>query len=380
MDTKKQKAGRFRRMMLGIIGPSLSKMLVAGILRKKIDKSPAAFPTDLARSSDILFILPQDRVEMVFLLESLFAILGRYRNSNVTFLCPATHAPYVSGRKRVQVIKYNPSEFQIYSAEFNRLAGELSNRAFDICVLFEKEQTLAHLYFVGLSRAHLRIGWDIGNAYPFLNVRLIPTERKNVTVWERNLEIAKILDANADTTVRWGVQKTTAEEVGQLLGEYKLKKDQPLICIDLASLERTGGSEWCAELLNALKGSGIRQFYIFGGPEEEHHSFKDTPFPVLPSMSIPRTAALIACTDVVITGLGALLGLAQISMSKIVPALTDADAAAYCKKSRNIMPVTFSSEPDDKTAKAVVRNVKALMALKTESYDDAPSEMYDSAE
>jgi ADP-heptose:LPS heptosyltransferase len=374
MDKKTQKIGRFRRTMLGIMGQPLSKMLIARTLRKKIDRSPAAFPADLSRSSDILFILPQDRVEMVFLLESLFAILGRYKNSNVTFLCPATHAPYVSGRKRVQVIKYNPAEFQIYGAEFNRLAGELSNRAFDICVLFEKEYTLAHLYFVGLSRAHLRIGWDSGNAYPFLNVRLVPTVRKGVTVWERNLEIAKILDANADTTVRWGVQQTTADEVMQLLGEYKLKKDLPLICIDLASLERTCGGAWCGELLNALKGSGMRQFYIFGGPEEEHQSFKETPFPVLPSMSIPRTAALIASTEVVITGPGAMLGLAQISMSKIVPALTNEDAAAYCKKSANIMPVTFTGEPDNKAIKAVVQNVRTLLAAKPEKHNEQTAE------
>ena len=368
MDKKTQKIGRFRRTMLGIMGPSLSKVLIARLLRKKIDKSPAAFPADLSRSSDILFILPQDRVEMVFLLESLFAILGRYKNSNVTFLCPAAHAPYVSGRKRVQVIKYNPSDFQLYSAEFNRLAGELSNRAFDICVLLEKEQALAHLYFAGLSRAHLRIGWGGVNCYPFLNVRLVPTERKGVTIWERNLEIAKILDANADTTVRWGVQKTTADEVAQLLGEYKLRKDHPLVCIDLASLERACGGKWCTELLNALKNSGIRQFYIFGGPEEEHHSFQNAPFPILPSMSIPRTAALIASTEVVITGPGALLGLAQISMSKIVPTLSDEDAAAYCKKNGNIMPATFSREPDDKTIRAIMKNVKTLLSSKPEPY------------
>ena len=361
-------------MMLGIMGPSLSKMLIAHLLRKKIDRSPAAFPADLARSSDILFILPNDRVEMVFLLESLFAILGRYRNSNVTFLCPAAHAPYVSGRKRVQVIKYNPAELQLYSAEFNRLVGELANRAFDICVLFEKEQALTHLYFAGLSRAHLRIGWSNGNGYPFLNVRLVPADRKDVTVWERNLEIAKVLDANADTTVRWGVQKTTADEVMQLLGEYKLKKDLPLVCIDLASLERTCGGAWCGELLNALKGSGIRQFYIFGGPEEEQNSFNDAPFPVLPSMSIPRTAALIASTDVVVTGVGAMLGLAQISMSRIVPALTNEDAAAYCKKSANIMPVTFTGEPDNKAVKAVVQNVRTLLAAKPELREPAAAE------
>jgi len=370
MDKKTQKIGRFRRTLLGIIGQSFSKKLIAFLLRKRIDRSPAAFPNDLARSSDMLFILPQDRVEMVFLLESLFAVLGRYRNSNVTFLCPAAHAPYVSGRKRVQVIKYNPAEFQLYSEEFHRLAGELSNRAFDICVLLEKEQTLAHLYFVGLSRAHLRIGWSVGNGYPFLNVRLVPTVRENVTVWERNLEIAKILDADAGTTVRWGVQKTTAEEVTQMLGEYRLKNDQPLICIDLASLERTCGGAWCAELLNALKGSGIRQFYIFGGPEEEHVTFnKDAPFPILPSMSIPRTAALLDRTEVVITGLGALLGLAQISMNKIVPALTKDAAAAYCKNSNNIMPVTFSQEPDGAVVKAIVKNVRTLLAAKPERYD-----------
>jgi ADP-heptose:LPS heptosyltransferase len=348
-------------MLFRLMPPSVAKIVISFLLRKRIDKSPAAFPGDLNRSGDILFILPEDRVEMVFQLENLFAILGRYKNSNITFLCPAAHASFVSALKKSQVVKYDPAQFTLYSAEFNKVIAEFSSRAFDICVVLEKRYTLAHLYIVGMSRAHLRIGWGDTGAYPFLNVRFIPAGRDNATLWERNLEVAKILNADADTTVRWGVPKTTAEEVAQLLSEHKLKKDPALICLDLVNLERNCGREWCEELLKALATPRKGRFYVFGGPEEENHSFKDLPFPVLPPMSIPRTAALIACTDLVITGAGALLGLAQISACDIIPVVTKEQAAAYCKKDERIMPAMFEAKADDKTAKAVLTGIRTLI-------------------
>ncbi|MDR2578533.1 MAG: hypothetical protein LBC70_06980 [Chitinispirillales bacterium] len=368
MDSKTKKNGRFRRFVFRLLGPSMSRAVVRRILRKRIDKSHAAFPADLSRCSDILFILPADRVEMVFQLENLFAILGRYKESSITFVCPAAHTSFVSGLKNARVLKFNPEEFLLYSAEFSRLVKELTVKTFDICVMLEKRYTLAHLYLVGVSRAHLRMGWENvenGGSFPFLNIRLVSTQRENVTLWERNLEAAKILNAKTNAGVRWGVQKSTAEEVAKTLSEHKLKKEPALICVDLANLENNCGREWCAELLKSLKGSSAGQFYIFGGTEEDNKGFNDPPFPVLPPMSVPRTAALIACTDLVITGAGALLGLAQISSGKIVPVITKEQAEFYCRQSNRISPALFSGKPDGGTVKDVLKNIKTLMTPPT---------------
>jgi ADP-heptose:LPS heptosyltransferase len=364
MDSKTKNIGRFRRFILRLLGPSLSKTFIRRILGKRIDKSHAAFPTDLSRCSDILFILPADKVEMVFQLESLFAVLGKYRDSSITFVCPAAHSSFVNAIKNVRVIKFDPKRFLLYSAEFNRLVKELTVKAFDICIMLEKRYTLAHLYLIGASRAHLRIGWesaDMGDSFPFLNIRLVSTQRENVTLWERNREVAKILNAKTDAGVRWGVQKSTAEEVAKVLSEHKLKKEPALICVDLANLENNCGKQWCADLLKGLKESKAGHFYIFGGTEEDNKNFKDVPFPVIPPMSIPRTAALIAATDLVITGAGALLGLAQISSSKIIPVVTKEEAGFYCRQSSRILPALFSDKPDGGTVKDVLKNIKTLM-------------------
>jgi ADP-heptose:LPS heptosyltransferase len=362
MDSKTKKTGRFRRLLLRLMGPSVSKMVICRVLRKRINKSPAMLPGGLSRGSEILFILPADRVEMIFQLENLFAILGRYRDSNLTFVCPAPHSSFVSGLKNVRVIKFDPAEFSLYSAEFNRLIREMAAKSFDICVMLERRYTLAHLYIAGMSRAHMRIGWDDGNSFPLLNIRLVSVQREGVTLWERNLEAAKILGANAGSKVRWGVQKSTAEEVAQMLNDQKLKKDPALICVDAASLQGNCGREWCAELLGALRGSKAGRFYIFGGSEEENKSIKEAPFPILPSMSVPKTAALMACTDLVITSAGALLGLSQISACKIVPVVTKEQAGTYCRQSSRIMPVIFSEKPDAECVWAVQKNIKTLMA------------------
>jgi ADP-heptose:LPS heptosyltransferase len=364
MDNKAKKIGKIRRFILRLLGPSVSKMIVYRLLRKKISKDPAHLPAGLSRCSEILFILPADRVEMIFQLENLFSILGRYRDSNLTFVCPAANTPFVSGLKNARVVKFDPAEFKLFSAEFNKVILALTSKSFDICVLLEKNHTLAHLYLVGMSHAHMRVGWDFGNSFPFLNIRLFSVQREGVSLWERNLEVAKILNADAESRVRWGVPKSTGEEVAQLLNEHKLKRDPALICVDIANLEERYGKTWCAELMKKLKGAIPGQFYIFGGAEGENAEIKDTPFPTLPPMSIPRTAALMACTDLVITGAGALLGLAQISPCKIVPVVTREQAEMYCKKNERIAPVTVSEKPGDSDGGAVVKNVKALMTPK----------------
>ncbi|GBU23155.1 hypothetical protein R80B4_03071 [Fibrobacteres bacterium R8-0-B4] len=367
MADKTKNIGRLKRLLLRLMGPKLSQWFILQLLRRKIDGSPAALPADLNRSTEILFILPADRLDMIFQMESLLAILGRYKNSNVTFICPAAHVPFVNTIKNARIMKFNPAEFSIYGAEFNRLVAELNVKSFDIFIMLERRYTLAHLYLAGLCRAHLRVGWDSGNSYPFLNIRLVAAEREGVSEWDRNLDAAKILEADAESRPRWGVQKSAAEEVAQLLSENKLKKDPALICIDLPSLESGCGKEWCAELMKTLKGTyGMGQFCVFGGMEDDNQPPKEAPFPILPPMSITKTAALISYTDVIIAGFGPMFGLTQISSkSKMVPILSKEQAAKYCKKNERIMPVIFSGKPEQADTRTVVRNVKEILSRAT---------------
>ena len=365
MADKTKNIGRFKRLLFRVMGPALSQWVIRQMLRKKIDGSTTSLPADLSRSAEILFILPADRIEMIFQMENLFAIAGRYKDSNLTFVCPAAHAPFVSTLKNSRLMKFNPAEFSLYGAEFNKLVAELSVKSFDICVSLERRCTLAHLYLIGLCRAHLRIGWDAGNSYPFLNIRLVASDREGVSEWERNLEAAKILEADVESRPRWGLQKSAAEEVAQILSENKLKKDPALICIDLASLESACGKEWCAELMKALKSaSGLGRFCVFGGMDDEGRQPKEAPFPILPPMSVPKTAALISYTDVVIAGFGPMFGLSQISSkSKAVPILSKSHAAQYCKKNERVMPVVFSEKPGQDDVKTVIRNVKQILSV-----------------
>jgi ADP-heptose:LPS heptosyltransferase len=267
-------------------------------------------------------------------------------------------------------MKFNPAEFSLYSAEFNRLVAELNVKSFDICVMLERRHTLAHLYLAGLCRAHLRVGWDSDsvNSYPFLNIRMVATDREGVSEWERNLEAAKILEADPESRPRWGVQKSAAEEVAQLLSDNKLKKDPALICIDLASLENSCGKDWCAELMKTLKSTyGMGQFCVFGGMEEDNQPPKEAPFTILPPLSITKTAALISYTDVVIAGFGPMFGLTQISSkSKMVPILSKERSDKYCKKNDRIMPVIFSDKPGQADVKTVVKNVKEILSRTTQ--------------
>jgi ADP-heptose:LPS heptosyltransferase len=363
MNKKAKNIGRFKRLALRLLGPYLSKMVLSLRLRKKIDKSSIVLPSDTSRSSAFFIILPRDRTEMIFQLENLFSILGRYRDSKITFLCPAAHASFVIGLKTAAVIKYVPQELSIYNAQFNEIVNELSNRAFDICVNLEKQYDISLLYFIGLSRAHMRIGWEeCGGTYPFLNLKIKSQQRPECNLWERNAELSKLLGAYTDSKVRWGVPKAAAEEAAALLSQRNLKKESALICIDVASLESGYGKQWCSELKEALKAQANVQFYVFGGLEEEAYDFANEKFAVMPPLSITRTAALIAYTELVITGQGALLGLAQISHCKIIPVLDREQYALYCKRNNRILPALFDKKPDGETIWQIVKNIKTLIA------------------
>ncbi|MCL2689095.1 MAG: hypothetical protein FWE57_04525 [Chitinispirillia bacterium] len=363
MNEKAKKIGRFKRIGLKALGPSLSKMVLSWRLRKRLDKTPVALPSDTNRSSSFFIILPQDRTEMIFQLENLFSILGRYRDSKITFLCPTANASFVIGLKTATVVKYEPLELSIFNAQFYDVVKELSNQAFDICVNLEKQYNIALLYFIGLSRAHMRIGWEsCGGSYPFLNVKIRSSQKHESNLWDINAELSKLLGAYSDSKVRWGVPKAAAEEVAALISERKLKKEPALICIDVASLESDYGSQWCGELKEALKAQANGQFYVFGGLEGESHEFANEKFAVMPPLSITRTAALIAYTDLVITGRGALLGLAQISSCKIIPILDKEYCALYCKRNERILPVLLDKKPDGETIWQIVKNIKTLTA------------------
>ena len=363
MNEKAKKIGLFKRAALKLLGPSLSKMVLSWRLRKRIDKSPIALPSSTNRSSEFFIILPQDRTEMIFQLENLFSILGKYKDSKITFLCPTAHASFVIGLKTAAVIKYLPSEFSIFSAQFNEVVKELSNRAFDICINLEKQYNIALLYLIGLSRAHIRIGWeDSGGTYPFLNLKIKTSKLSGNNLWERNAELSKLLGAYTDSKMRWGVPKAAADEVAALISERNLKKEPALICIDVASLENDYGKQWCGELKEALKAQKNGHFYVFGGLEGESHEFTNEKFAVMPPLSITRTAALIAYTDLVITGHGALLGLAQISNCKIIPVLNREQCAVYCKSNERISPALFNNKPDSETIWQIVKNIKTLTA------------------
>ncbi|MDR0305424.1 MAG: hypothetical protein LBI42_01160 [Chitinispirillales bacterium] len=372
MNKNAKKIGRFKRLGLRLIGPALSKMVLSWFLSKKIDKSKLALPADINRSSNIFIILPQERTEMIFQLENLFSMLGKYRDSKVTFLCPAAHVSFVIGLKNATVIKYIPQELALYNEPFYQTRKEISRCAFDICINLEKRYNICLAYFCALSRAHLRMGWEEAGTYPFLNVRLKPASGGGSNLWERNTVFAKLLGAYTDSKVRWGVPKAATEEVAQLLAKHKLKREPALICVDLANLEKRFGKPWCGELIRELKKSGAGQFYIFGGLEGESVSFTEEPFPCLPPLSITRTAALIAVTDFVITGKGALLGLSQVSYCKIIPVVNSEQAALYCKSSNRISPALFSEKPDSSTVRLVLKNLRTLISLNKSSASGQP--------
>jgi hypothetical protein len=303
---------------------------------------------------------------MVYQLENLASIVQKYKKATMTFICPKAHAPLIGSLKNARVIEYDPHDFLIYGAEHARVVNEVLNSSYDFCIMLEKQYTLAHLYIVGISRAHLRVGWDDGDSARFLNIRLVATQREGVSLWERNLETANFLDAKIGDK-RWGVKKTTAEEVSKLLGEHGIDGERTLICIDLASLESCYGREWCERLLKTLKQKWPPgQYFAFNGFEGENNgvNIENTSVKVLPPMPVPRAAALMARTNLTITGPGPLLGLVQLSGSKTVPILTHEQAAIYCRKCETVLPALFSEKPGVETIEIAVKNATALIAQK----------------
>ncbi|MFW6244253.1 MAG: glycosyltransferase family 9 protein [Fibrobacterota bacterium] len=335
-------------------------MIFSWVLRKKLKNKTIEIPSGLRKCSYVLIILPQNRLEMVFQLENLIALLSLYKHAEITLLCTPGVSSFVRGLHGVRIQEYPPEEMCLYSLQWKTFIQE-SEGVFDLCINLEKQENLALLYLIGHCRIPIRVGYEEAGDYPFLNIRLKNSSQENRNLSERNRVISKFLGAKGNKNIEWGVSKTTADETKQLLREMKLAETSFLTGVDLCSLEAYCGKGWCEHLIRSLKKNTNGQFYIFSGMKGETNAIPSSEtFPLLPQLSIPQTAALIKQTHLIITSKSALLGLAQLSSCHVAAVLKEKDFSIYCKNSPSVEPFTFTEKPSGETSDRIIQHLKNL--------------------
>lgn len=362
MNKKSKKIGSKRRVLVRALGPERSKMIFSWVLRKKLKNKIMEIPTELHKCAHVLIILPQDRFELVFQLENLLSILSLYKTRKITLLCPSQNSSFFRGLQGITVQEYTTEEMQLYSFQWKTLIKEFEG-VFDICINLQKEENLDLLYLVGLCKIPIRIGYGQAGDYPFHNIRLKNSPDPNSNVSERNKIIANYLGAPGKKRFEWGVSKTTSEEVRQLLKDLKMVKGAFLTGIDLNSLETYCGKEWCEDLISTLQQHATGQFYIFGGIEGKNPDMGDDAFSIMPPLSVPRTAALIKQTDLIITSKSVLLGLAQLSSCPIAAVLNNEDFSRFCRENSRITQISFSRHQKDEALTQITELFKQLSSL-----------------
>ncbi len=359
MIKKAKRIGRIRRTVLNILGPDRTKMILSWHLRKSFKQSTVSFPH--FNSSKILINLPLSRLELIYQLENLLALLSRFKESEVKLLCPASAVSFFGGLPNIHIIDYIEEEMKFFSYQWNSISKEIKEQ-FDLVINLEKSPSMPLLYLLGTSRAPVRIGYEQAGDYPFINIRL-KNANGTAGLAERNKVIANYLGAAKSGKLKWGVSKTTTEEIKQLLKEHGLRSSTVLIGIDFHSIEAAYGAEWARTLMDSFTNRLSGQCYLFGGLEEEHYQTRVVEKAIqLPPQSVPRTAALIATTDLIITAKSLILGLTQLSSTRMVAVLTEQEAALYCKSSESVKPVIIA-KPDHNSLKLITEAVLEQHAL-----------------
>jgi len=136
------------------------------------------YTCDLEKYPRRLVILPE-RFEELSVWLPLFLYLQRTsKEENIFFISPHSHRPIL---KAVGLQKncylYSPYHFRFGEKDFHDLETFIQAEQFDLCLFFDSDMPLLKLYLAKLSQASIRLGMLSDEAYPFLNVSLVPASK-----------------------------------------------------------------------------------------------------------------------------------------------------------------------------------------------------------
>lgn len=352
IDKKSKPTMRVRGTFFKIIGKNRSKSLLSLVLKRRKNETTVRFPINVSHVKQIVIILPEDRLQSLYQLKNVISLVSTFKHAAVALLCEQTIASVVNMIPGLEIIEYDVEDRIGFGSSFLNLSRQFQDSA-DICFLLDHQPELGVLYFAGSTRAPIRIGYHDSGDYPFLNLRIRPSEfKKYIPDW--NSTIAQMF-CRENRNLQWSVAKKTIEEVEHLMKESGMKRGARLAGIDIVFLTNTFGQNGASKIISSLISLKSFKWYICLIEGECASSWMEQfKTPILSDLSVSRSAALVTLSELIITGNTILYGLATLLDKSAIGFFNQGDLERYCPQSAALKGIVIRSGAYDEMARECI--------------------------
>ncbi len=341
------------------------RALVRGWCRRHCGTGPLEYPLDLEHVRAMLVVLPEDVLDALYQVDNVLSIKEHFSQASVTFLCSSSVAEYYhSIAADASFVEYNAGERYLFSKVMAYHAATLARERFQVCFLLETRPDLSLLNLVGLSAARVRVGYEHAAEYPFLNHLVRPSESRPFLA-DRYGAMARSLGAGPARRSTLAVGREASEGVAHLLRDIQLEPSATLVCLDCCGMADACGRDWTAHLLSALR-EGLPATVCcptqHGCSEDTTKWLHEQGVAVVPPLTVPRLAALLSRSALVVSGLGPMLRLATLLGRPAVGVMAEQSRDMHLPPGGRVLGVTYEQKPGERTAAAVVARAQQLIA------------------
>ncbi|MBD3319902.1 MAG: hypothetical protein GF350_02285 [Chitinivibrionales bacterium] len=320
--------------------------------RKNIRQGMVHFPVNHLSVTRLCFILPTTPFDALFHIDSIFALISRFKKAENTVICDYRVAPYFSKLPNIGAVwEFDGSEMYAGSRELENLCSLLGRESCALCFLLEKNPPLPLLVLAACTGAPIRAGFWSRQASPFVNVCVRPGE-KATYIAEKNMLLARLFGAKHSQNNRWVVSKNSCEEVRYLLEEAGIKFSLSQVGIDATTIFYEFGEQWTERLLHTLVNEQHVPCYLYVPKNFSDERLlvwlKKKNIPIISNLSVPQTAALIEQSRIVVSGKSTLYQLANLLKKPSIGIFREAEKTLYCKPSSQSRGIAFDPRNADR--------------------------------
>jgi len=364
---EKKSKNLIRRAVLALIGKSGIYRLASFILKRRYKVSAICFPINISEVKEILLILPQSPIDVLYQLQNITGIASLFKHAGVTLVCERQTTSLVKMIPGLNVIEYDLDSSRTFSKQFTGLAKEFRG-VVDICFLLDHKPDLPLLYLAGASAAPTRVGYYGAGEFPFLNLQVSPSKQRKY-IPDLNCSISDLFGAKPEG-VCWSVAPKVLDEIDHLLRESKIKRKGSLIGVDALFLFRKFGQQCAEQFLCRFKELNNGEMYLYADhidSVKETDWLKSQKLPVLTHLSESRTAALVSRSDLIITGNTLLYVVAGLLNRPAIGFFHETEIESYCPQSTNQKGISFKGVSEKETVEVLDRAICLIESFQLKS-------------
>lgn len=367
MKKKAKFYGLASRVFFNILGKTRSKTFLSYFYDRKFKKHTFSFPIDNSSIKEVLIILPDKKIEMLYQLKNLLSIISLFKNAIITVFCEKAVSSFVKMVLNEKIVEFNKSSILEFGTELMAYNEKFKN-AFDICILLDRSPDLSILSLVAATNALIRAGYEGAGEYPFLNLKTRSSQNDRY-ISDKNCLMTELFGGNC-LPLRISIPKKSLEEIDYLLKESHIDSNQGLVGIDALFFLKQFGDNWFNNFLKQLFQvyNGNLYFYVSDLPTSTESAwFTNQEIPTFIELTPSKIAALIQRTDLVISGNTVFYGIATLVNMPAIGFFREDEIGNYCPNTNKLKGLIYNQLPDDQSIVNLLESVAKIPVKKIKS-------------